>query len=100
MESSLMRSSAVPIFCRNPSWVCAKEMALPTLLLAALVRLMSAPRVMDSDKPAGSSAGEVIFEPEDKRASDLFSIEVEAARLLALVAADTFVLIIITNSFP
>jgi len=50
---------------------------------------------METAKPAASSAGEVIFEPEDKRASDLANIAEESESKRALVRADIFVLITI-----
>src|ERR1039458_9228371 len=45
-------------------------MALPTLLCAALVREIWALNFIETPRPALSSAGEVIFDPEDNRASD------------------------------
>jgi hypothetical protein len=54
---------------------------------------------MDTAKPALSSAGEVIFEPEDKRASDLLNMALDWLNKVAVVCADMFVLITITNSF-
>ena len=75
-------------------------MALMTLLLAALVRLICASKRMDTARPAASSSGEVIFEPEDKRASDLDNIEDDSSSKRALLEADTFVLITITKTLP
>src|SRR5580658_6043742 len=46
---------------------------------------------MDSARPAGSSAGVTIFEPEDSCANALFSSLVDVSRLLAAVMADMFV---------
>ena len=69
------------------------------LLLAALVRLICAAKFNDTAKPAASSAGVVIFDPEDKRASDLANIVEDCASKLALLWADIFVLITMTNSF-
>ena len=54
---------------------------------------MRADTRMETASPAASSAGEVIFEPEDKRASDLASMLEESASKLALLNADMFVLI-------
>jgi len=50
---------------------------------------------MDTAKPALSSAGEVIFEPEDKRARDLLNSELDWLSSCALVCADMFVFITI-----
>ncbi len=47
--------------------------------------------------PAASSSGETIFDPEDKRASDLDSIELDSASSLELCCADVFVLMTITT---
>src|SRR5580700_9406081 len=66
-------------------------MALLTLELAALVWPICAFNAMDSAKPAGSSEGFTIFEPEDSSASALFSSLVELSRLLADVMAAMFV---------
>src|SRR5258707_8833632 len=74
-------------------------MALLTLALAADVRLICASKRKETARPAASSSGDTIFEPEDKRASDLASMLCDAARLRAPVCADMFVLITITNSF-
>jgi hypothetical protein len=53
------------------------ETAFPTLLLAASTREIWAFNFIETANPALSSAGEVIFEPEDKRARDLLNIEVD-----------------------
>src|SRR5271157_4871667 len=74
-------------------------MALLTFELAAFTWPICAPRAMDSAKPAGSSAGLVIFEPDESCANALFSWLVDLLRLLADVMAAMFVLITITNSF-
>ena len=66
---------------------------------AAVFRLICAERFMDTAKPALSSAGEVILEPEDRRASDLLNKLLDWLNKVAVVCADMFVLITITNSF-
>src|SRR5580692_10594144 len=93
-----MRSRALPTFCRNPSWVWENEMALVTFVAAAASRFMSAVRPTDSAKPAGSSEGDVIWEPEDNSASALFNMLVEPAKFVALVSAAIFVLITILTT--
>src|SRR5215212_2871382 len=100
MASSDIRSRALVTFLRKPSWVWLNEMALPTLELAALMRLICASKRVETARPAASSSGETIFEPEDKRASDLLSIEEDSASKRELACADVFVLItILTDSF-
>src|SRR5882757_5185357 len=74
-------------------------MALLTFALAAVVRLICASKRNETARPAASSSGDVIFEPEDRRASDLASMLCDAARFRAPVCADMFVLITITDSF-
>jgi hypothetical protein len=69
----------------NPSWVWLKEIALVTLVLVALIRLICASKRMDTARPAASSSGETIFEPDDKRASDLLSMEEESESRRALL---------------
>src|SRR5204862_4656337 len=95
MANSLIRSSALVTFLRNPSWVWLKETALPTLLLVAEMRLICASKRVATARPAASSSGETIFEPEDKRASDLASIAEDSPSKRALLWADVFVLITI-----
>ncbi len=76
---------------------------MPTFALAALVWLICALRLMDSAMPAGSSEGETIFEPEDRRANDSFKLLVDRLRLFAAVWAAMFVLITILTlsvSYP
>src|SRR3954470_23052887 len=70
-------------------------MALPTLLFAALIRLICASKRKDTARPAASSSGETIFEPEDNRASDFCNIELDSESNRALLWADIFVLITI-----
>jgi hypothetical protein len=50
---------------------------------------------MDTARPALSSAGEVILEPEDKRERDLLNSELDWLNSCALVCADMFVFITI-----
>src|SRR5437764_232940 len=98
MDNSLIRSRALPTFCRNPSWVWLKEMALPTLLIAAELRLMPAVNRIETAKPAASSSGETIFEPDERRARDLASMLEDSESKRALLKAEMFVLITITAS--
>src|SRR5204862_4759096 len=95
MANSLIRSSALVTFLRKPSWVWLNEMALPTLLLVAEMRLICASKRVETAKPAASSSGETIFEPEDKRASDLANIAEDSPSNRALLWAEIFVLITI-----
>lgn len=50
---------------------------------------------IDTARPALSSAGEVIFEPEDKRERDLLNSALDWPNSCALVSADMFVFITI-----
>jgi len=53
-------------------------MALPTLLFAALTRAICASSFIETARPALSSDGEVIFEPEDRRASDWLNLVLDS----------------------
>src|SRR6187401_2496619 len=97
MESSLMRSSAFDTLLMNPSWVWLNEMALVTLVFVAEMRLICASKRIDTARPAASSSGDTIFEPEDKRASDLLSIEEDSESKRALLCAEMLVLITIQS---
>jgi hypothetical protein len=66
------------------------------LFMAAVLRPICAVKRIETAKPALSSDGEVTFEPEDKRASDLLNLELEAPSRLAVVCADVLVLMTIT----
>ena len=79
--------------------LCEREGVADVGVRAAAVWPICAFKLMDSAKPAGSSDGFTIFEPEERRASDSFNMFVDLLRLLALVSAAMFVLITITNSF-
>src|SRR5689334_4855677 len=92
-----MRSNAFETLLMNPSWVWLNEMALVTLTLAALTRLISASNRMDTARPSASASGDTIREPEDKRASDLLSIEDDSESKRALLWAEMFVLITIQS---
>src|SRR5688500_4324621 len=70
-------------------------MALPTLFLAALIRLICASKRNETARPAASSSGETIFEPEERRANDFASIALDSPSKRALLWADIFVLITI-----
>src|SRR3954471_21076676 len=100
MANSLMRLRALAAFLRKPSWVWLNEIALPTLELAAPMRLICASKRVETARPAASSSGETILEPEDKRASDLASIEEDSPSKRALLWADVFVLITILRLLP
>src|SRR6185436_10008822 len=50
---------------------------------------------METARPATSSSGETILEPEDKRASDLLNSALDSDSNRALVCADMFVLMTI-----
>jgi len=52
-------------------------------------------KFIETAKPALSSAGEVIFEPEDKRASDWLNMALDWASNVAVDCADVFVFITI-----
>src|SRR5687767_12313627 len=100
MANSLMRSRALVTLLRKPSWVWLNEMALPTFLLAAEMRLICASKRVETAKPAASSSGETILEPEDKRASDLANIAEDSPSKRALLWAEIFVLITILRLLP
>ncbi len=52
---------------------------------------------MDTARPALSSAGEVIFEPDDKRCKDAFKLLWDCISSVAAFCADRFVLMTITT---
>jgi hypothetical protein len=70
-------------------------MALPTLDLAAPRRCTWASSRDDTAKPAASSAGFTILEPELRRPSDLANIALLVDKFDAAVIAWVFVLITI-----
>src|SRR5258706_16123603 len=70
-------------------------MALPTFALAAFSRAIWASSREATARPAASSAGLTILEPELRRASDLLNIDWLVCRLLAAAIALVFVLITI-----
>jgi hypothetical protein len=84
IDSSLMRSRALETFLRKPSWVWVNEMALARLFEAALVRLICASKRVETARPAASSCGDVILDPELRRARERFSITEESLRFRAL----------------
>ena len=86
-------------FERKPSRVWLNEMALLTLALAAAVRLICASKRMETASPAASSSGETIFEPEERRASDLASMEEDSASRRALLCAEVLVLMTMLFGF-
>src|SRR6266849_9332266 len=70
-------------------------MALPTLALAASIRLICASSREASTRPAASSAGVTILEPELRRASDLPRFAWLSNRLEAAVCAGILLLMTI-----
>jgi hypothetical protein len=68
------------------------------LLVAAVLFPISATRFIDTARPALSSAGEVILEPEDKRERDALKAVDDFCSKDAVESADVFVLITITLS--
>src|SRR5450432_4587996 len=74
-------------------------MALFTLFEAAVIRDICAFNFIETAKPALSSAGEVIFEPEDSRCRDWLKLLWDCISSVAAFCADRFVLMTITNSF-
>jgi hypothetical protein len=74
-------------------------MALFTLFEAALMRDIWAVNFIETARPALSSAGEVIFEPDDKRSKEVLKLVCDCISSVAAFCADRFVLITITNSF-
>src|ERR1700723_3827242 len=67
-------------------------MASEMLLDAAVFSPSWATKLRETARPALSSAGEVIFEPEDKRASDCCSAALDWLNNVAVFIADVFVL--------
>ena len=87
MESSPMRSRALPIFCTYPCWVWTKETALLTLYFAAWMRLIWASIREATASPAASSEGWMILVPELRRARDLLNRVCVVCRLSELIWA-------------
>jgi hypothetical protein len=75
------------------------ERAFPIFDTAALLRFICASKRIDTARPAASSSGFTIFEPEESRASDFCSDDVDSARRRAPFAADMLVFITILDSF-
>src|ERR1700723_2945229 len=67
-------------------------MASEMLLDAAVFSPSWATKLRETARPALSSAGEVIFEPEDKRASDCCSAALDWLNSVAVFIAAVFVL--------
>ena len=72
-------------------------MALPTLFVAASMRDNCAFNFIETANPALSSAGEVIFDPEDRRASDWLKLVEDCIRSVDAFCACRFVLMTITT---
>src|SRR5262245_24648159 len=82
-----MRESIWFMLLRNPSAVCTYDCAFWTLVLAAMRRAFCASSFSDTARPAASSDGLTIFEPELKRASERLSIAFDSFKLrVALMA--------------
>jgi hypothetical protein len=71
MLKSAIRLSALSIVANSPSWVCVKETALVTLLKATSFRAIWLAKRVLTAKPAASSEGVTIFDPDDNLESDL-----------------------------
>lgn len=80
---------------RKASCVWEKEMALDMLARTAVLRLIWALIRMLWAKPAASSSGEVIFEPEESLANEADRLEVDSDRCLEAAEAAKFVLMTI-----
>jgi hypothetical protein len=63
------------------------------------MRAICAVNFMETAKPALSEAGEVIFDPDDRRWSDWLKLAEDCMSSEAAFCADRFVLMTITNSF-
>jgi hypothetical protein len=74
-------------------------MALFTFCWAAPVRAICAPNFMDTARPALSSDGLTIFDPDDRRASDWLKFMLFCESWLDAFSADMLVLMTITDSF-
>src|SRR3990172_9534651 len=59
------------------------------------MRLIWASKRMDTARPATSSSGETIFDPDERRASDLLNNALDSESNRALLCADTLVLMTI-----
>src|SRR5580693_6211276 len=94
-----MRLNAVLTCCTYPSCVWLNEIALFTLFEAAVMRDICAVNFIETARPALSSAGEVIFEPEDRRSKEALKLLWDCISSVAAFCADRFVLMTITNSF-
>ncbi len=79
-----MRRNALSIVFRKPSWVWVKEIAFVTLLIAASSRLSWDSSRLLTARPAASSDGVMILDPEDSRDSDLARALELMFRLLAV----------------
>jgi hypothetical protein len=64
------------------------------------MRLDWASNFIETPRPAASSCGVVIFEPEDRRCSDLAKLADEADSNEALLSAAMFVFITILRLLP
>src|SRR5437868_538241 len=93
MPSSLMRARILVIPPMKPSAVCVYETAFCTFVLAACTRRFCASSFSETARPAASSDGLTIFEPEERRFSERPSISWEWFRLRAPMMAWMFVLI-------
>ena len=94
-----MRLNAELTCATYPSWVWANETASFTLFEAPSMRAICAFNFIDTARPALSSAGEVIFEPDDRRWRDWLRFAEDCISSVDAFCADRFVLMTITNSF-
>jgi hypothetical protein len=70
-------------------------MASATFPAAAVLSPIWDTKFIETARPALSSAGELIFDPEDKRASDMLNAELDCSSNDAVDCADMFVFITI-----
>ena len=95
IASSDIRRKALSIVLRKPSCVWVNDTAFTTLLMAASRRLSCDSKRLLTAKPAASSEGAMILEPEESRARDLARAFELTFRLLAVCCAWTLVLMTI-----
>ena len=96
IANSPMRRNAPSRVFMNPSWVWVQDIPFPIFDSAESTLLIWPFKRDDTAKPAASSFGFTILEPELNRASDRESILLLSLRILDVLSAWMFVLIIIT----
>ena len=87
MVSSDIRRNALSIVFKKPSCVWVNDTAFTTLLIAASRRLSCDSKRLLTAKPAASSEGAIILEPEDNRDKDLERAFALVFRLFAVCCA-------------